>query len=240
MRSFPSSRRIGRSGSGLGALSCDLIVAVMVTSLLRVRLGYRVWRTTHWLAYASWPLALVHSLGTGSDARSSWLPPLAFVCIGAVIVSVLARLYRAAGDLAVRGMVAGAALVLPVAAFLWYQAARASPAGRPRPAPPAPAQLLEQDHSTYATGAANDDRATAGLPSSFSGRLTGALTESASDCAGPRHASHRHRGWRRGQGNAAPRIARARDRRRRGRHDLERGRVCGERNACLRGQHHRA
>jgi hypothetical protein len=27
----------------------------------------------HWLAYLSWPVALTHALGTGSDARTGWL-----------------------------------------------------------------------------------------------------------------------------------------------------------------------
>ncbi|MBV9426023.1 MAG: ferric reductase-like transmembrane domain-containing protein, partial [Solirubrobacterales bacterium] len=58
---------------GLGAVSLDLLAAVMVTSLLRKRLGYRTWRATHWLAYAAWPTALVHSLGTGSDAGTGWM-----------------------------------------------------------------------------------------------------------------------------------------------------------------------
>ena len=51
---------------GLGALSVDLFIAIVVTSLLRARFGQRVWRAVHWLAYASWPLAVLHSLGTGS------------------------------------------------------------------------------------------------------------------------------------------------------------------------------
>ena len=50
---------------GLGALSVDLFIAIVVTSLLRARFGQRVWRAVHWLAYASWPLAVLHSLGTG-------------------------------------------------------------------------------------------------------------------------------------------------------------------------------
>jgi alkylation response protein AidB-like acyl-CoA dehydrogenase len=37
---------------------------------LRARIGFRSWRAVHWLAYASWPVALVHALGTGSDART--------------------------------------------------------------------------------------------------------------------------------------------------------------------------
>ena len=63
--SFRSSVRTGRSGSGLGTVAFDLLLALVVTSLLRERIGYRVWRAVHWAAYAAWPIALVHGLGTG-------------------------------------------------------------------------------------------------------------------------------------------------------------------------------
>ena len=56
---------------GLGAIAFDLLLALVITSLVRAQIGYQVWRATHWLAYASWPVALAHSLGTGSDARSA-------------------------------------------------------------------------------------------------------------------------------------------------------------------------
>jgi methionine sulfoxide reductase heme-binding subunit len=58
---------------GLGALAFDLLLALAATSLLRRRLGYRAWRSVHWLAYGSWPLALTHGLGTGSDAKVGWM-----------------------------------------------------------------------------------------------------------------------------------------------------------------------
>ncbi len=54
--------------TGLGALSLDIMVALIFTSLLRARLGHRTWRAVHWLAYASWPVALVHAVGAGSGA----------------------------------------------------------------------------------------------------------------------------------------------------------------------------
>ncbi len=44
-----------------------------ITSLLRQRIGYRTWRAVHWLTYASWPIALLHGLGTGSDVKATWL-----------------------------------------------------------------------------------------------------------------------------------------------------------------------
>ena len=47
---------------GLGAVAFDLLLALVVTSLLRARLGARSWRAVHWLAYACWPVAFVHGL----------------------------------------------------------------------------------------------------------------------------------------------------------------------------------
>ena len=46
---------------GLGALSLDLIAALVVSSLLRRRVGARAWRAIHWAAYLSWPLAFANS-----------------------------------------------------------------------------------------------------------------------------------------------------------------------------------
>src|ERR1700740_1836285 len=40
---------------GLGAVAAALLAAILVTSLLRSRLGLRAWRRLHWLAYACWP-----------------------------------------------------------------------------------------------------------------------------------------------------------------------------------------
>ncbi len=76
---------------GLGAVSFDLIVAVIVTSLLRARLGYSSWRAIHWLTYASWPIALVHGFGTGSDANSGWLLALSVACTVLVLAAVATR-----------------------------------------------------------------------------------------------------------------------------------------------------
>lgn len=80
---------------GLGALSLDLTAALIVTSLLRGRIGLRTWRAVHWLAYLSWPLALGHSLGVGSDTGTLWLRAVAAGCIGAVGGAVALRLTHA-------------------------------------------------------------------------------------------------------------------------------------------------
>ena len=88
---------------GLGAVAFDLLSALVVTSLLRARIGYRAWRAVHWLAYASWPFALVHGLGTGSDSRFGWLVLITIVCAGAVGAALAARLLRSPGPLPLRG-----------------------------------------------------------------------------------------------------------------------------------------
>ncbi|HUB72713.1 MAG TPA: ferric reductase-like transmembrane domain-containing protein [Solirubrobacteraceae bacterium] len=76
---------------GLGALALDLLAAVTLTSLMRRRLGYRSWRAVHALTYLSWPVALLHGLGTGSDVKSAWLLALVGACLLAVLAAVLAR-----------------------------------------------------------------------------------------------------------------------------------------------------
>jgi predicted ferric reductase len=77
---------------GLGVVSVDLLLAVIVTSLLRARVGRRVWRAVHWTAYASWPLALAHGIGAGSDASAAWMISIDAACIVAVVTAVAWRL----------------------------------------------------------------------------------------------------------------------------------------------------
>jgi len=76
---------------GLGAISFDLLVAVTITSLLRQRIGYTSWRAIHWLAYASWPIALLHGFGAGSDVKSTWFLFTSVACLAVVLAAVCIR-----------------------------------------------------------------------------------------------------------------------------------------------------
>jgi sulfoxide reductase heme-binding subunit YedZ len=76
---------------GLGTVACDLLLAVILTSLLRRRIGHAGWRATHWLVYACWPIALLHAVGTGSDVKSAWLLALAAACLAVVMAAILVR-----------------------------------------------------------------------------------------------------------------------------------------------------
>lgn len=77
---------------GLGALSLDLMLAVAITSALRYRLGLRAWRAIHWLGYATWPVALVHGLGIGSDTGTPWMLVVSASSIAAVALALIVRL----------------------------------------------------------------------------------------------------------------------------------------------------
>jgi len=80
---------------GLGAVAFDLLLALIVTSLARGRIGLRSWKLVHWLAYASWPVALLHAFGTGSDARAGWFGLVALGSAAAVVLAVLWRVAAA-------------------------------------------------------------------------------------------------------------------------------------------------
>jgi len=104
---------------GLGAVAFDLVLAIVATSLLRGRLGMRAWRAIHWLAYASWPVALVHGLGTGSDVRPGWMLWLSLVCIAAVAAAVLVRAASAAAPTRAFAGTAAALVVSGIGLLAW-------------------------------------------------------------------------------------------------------------------------
>ena len=83
---------------GLGTVAFELLTAVLVTSLARRWIGYRVWRGVHWLAYASWPIAVVHSIGTGTDSTAPWMLAILIACVGAIVGAALWRFSAASPD----------------------------------------------------------------------------------------------------------------------------------------------
>jgi DMSO/TMAO reductase YedYZ heme-binding membrane subunit len=106
---------------GLGAVAFDLLLALVATSLLRARIGARPWRAVHWLAYVSWPVALMHTLGTGSDARTGWLQLLSVASVAAVLGALAWRIGRARAGLGVRAVAAVGALAVPLGLLAWAQ-----------------------------------------------------------------------------------------------------------------------
>jgi hypothetical protein len=105
---------------GLGTVAFDLLLALVISSLLRHRIGHRTWRAVHWAAYLSWPVAVVHGLGTGSDARTGWVQVLTAVCASGVLLAVAARLatgWRQAPRLCATAAAAVVATIVGVSAW---------------------------------------------------------------------------------------------------------------------------
>jgi sulfoxide reductase heme-binding subunit YedZ len=163
---------------GFGAIAFDLLVALVITSLLRRHIGYRGWRAIHWLAYASWPVAVLHGLGTGSDTKLWWMLILTVICVAAVAVACWVRF---AGDEQRPAGVRSTALALTVATPLGLaiftlagpmQRGWARRAGTPTtllaPAHPTPVAVVQHRPSTPATG---------GWTKPFSAQLSGTVTQ---------------------------------------------------------------
>ncbi len=76
----------------LGTLALDLTVAVGVTSLLRHRLSENAWRAVHLTSYGAWAVAVVHTLGIGTDAGDLLGRSVVVSCVALVVVGGTARL----------------------------------------------------------------------------------------------------------------------------------------------------
>jgi methionine sulfoxide reductase heme-binding subunit len=106
----PFASGYGRFWIGVGAVSLDLMLAVFLTSLLRARMRPGTWRAVHWLAYLSWPIALAHTFGMGTDSRQRWVIALGGLCVLSVVFALAWRLRAASRQPArrARGLVPAA------------------------------------------------------------------------------------------------------------------------------------
>ena len=113
---------------GLGAIAFDLMIALVITSLLRTRLGQRSWRLVHWSAYLCWPVAVLHGLGTGTDTPIAWVLVLTGCCVLAVAVLTLWRLALTWGDRPLTAAAGFVAVVLIlIAGGAWLHAGPLAP-----------------------------------------------------------------------------------------------------------------
>jgi sulfoxide reductase heme-binding subunit YedZ len=87
----PFSSGYERLWLGIGAVSLDLMLAMIVTSLLRARLNRVLWRAVHLTAYLCWPVALVHSVFSSEDLRQF---PMMFIALASVVLIIAAVAWR--------------------------------------------------------------------------------------------------------------------------------------------------
>jgi sulfoxide reductase heme-binding subunit YedZ len=134
---------------GLGAIALDLMLALIITSLLRTRMGLRSWRVVHWTAYLCWPVAVLHGLGTGTDTPVRWVLVLTACCVLAVTGLTLWRLALAWPGRPVAST-AGVVLIVVtlIASGAWLRAGPLSPhwSARSGTRTAAPAGAARPDH----------------------------------------------------------------------------------------------
>jgi predicted ferric reductase len=77
---------------GLGTLALDVLAVVILTSVLRNRIGVRTFGIVHWATYALWPIALAHALGNGTDTDHKWFLLFGGCCALTVAAALVWRL----------------------------------------------------------------------------------------------------------------------------------------------------
>lgn len=97
----PMTSPYKRLAVGLGAVALDLILAVWISSLLKVRIANSTWRFIHWFAWLAFATAVVHTFLSGTDSRSGVglivVALCAAIVAGAAVWRFLGRPTRAAG-----------------------------------------------------------------------------------------------------------------------------------------------
>lgn len=77
---------------GLGTAASDLLVVIAATGIMRRRFTGNsrpwLWRAVHWTAYAAWPMAIVHGLLAGRQAKPyvDWSYGACMLAVGAALV----------------------------------------------------------------------------------------------------------------------------------------------------------
>jgi sulfoxide reductase heme-binding subunit YedZ len=83
--------------TGIGIIGGWLAAITGLSFYARRLIGFSAWRKIHRLTLAAWALSVAHTLGSGSDARSTWLLVI-LVATGAPVVAL--TLARITGPLA--------------------------------------------------------------------------------------------------------------------------------------------
>ncbi len=172
---------------GLGALAFDLLLVVLVTSALRHRIGYDSWRFVHWLAYLCWPIAMFHSLGSGSDSSLPFALGLDAACTAAVLAAVAWRVGTGrtfGAGLRVAAAVGAAVVVVAMAVFAAVGPLRPGWSHRAGTSAALLAQLAGRSATAPSTLSSGSAGASAVPAVPFTFGLIGSQTTSAPDARG--------------------------------------------------------
>jgi sulfoxide reductase heme-binding subunit YedZ len=121
--------------TGIGILAGYVTAGLSLTYYARRRLGARRWRAAHRLIPVAWGMAVVHVIGSGSDAGSLWLQVPLALTISAVLTLLGYRVLGARAARPARPPREAPTRPMPVAAPLAADEAptTVAPAGAYRP-----------------------------------------------------------------------------------------------------------
>ena len=81
--------------TGLGTIVLYTMVLVVVTAYLATKIGYKAWRTIHYLTFAIFGISLVHGFMSGTDSSSLWMQ---LVYLGTGLIVVILMVIRFLGN----------------------------------------------------------------------------------------------------------------------------------------------
>jgi sulfoxide reductase heme-binding subunit YedZ len=90
----PLTSSYRRVAIGVGAAALDLIAAVWISSLLKLRIANATWRFIHWFSWLALATALVHAYLAGTDSRHGWGLMVLIVCAMVGLASALWRFFE--------------------------------------------------------------------------------------------------------------------------------------------------
>ena len=143
----PMTSAYRRLPIALGAVAFDLLLAVWISSLLKVRIANKTWRFIHWFSWLSYATALVHVYTSGTDTKGG-VGLLVVVACAAVVLAAgvwrfLGRPSRAAGRTALTPLAMAPSTSAPATPAAGNsRAPRPAPAPRTPAPPPAPARQI--------------------------------------------------------------------------------------------------
>ncbi|MBW4030266.1 MAG: ferric reductase [Acidobacteria bacterium] len=91
---IPLTSSYKRVPVALGTVAFDLILAVWISSLLKLRLKNQTWRFIHWFSWLAYAISLMHVYTTGTDTHQGIGTLLV---LGCAIVVALAGVWRFLG-----------------------------------------------------------------------------------------------------------------------------------------------
>ena len=96
-------------GAALGTVATDLVLAIILTSVLRSRVSRRIWFWVHWTSYLCWPVAVAHAVLNVSFRGTTWwtlvVPLISLVAIVWALLYRVSDQRRVAVPVAERGKV---------------------------------------------------------------------------------------------------------------------------------------